>query len=302
MGHRNGATMQSGHGEDAECPAIDREFDDWQFAITNAGRNLVAVLRAYFDESERDDLGYLVIAGCLFAGPQLRKFRRQWLRLFAPHGGACHMKDLFAGRGAFEGMPRGEREKLADRAGELVRGRIEHAVGVVVNRQDFSDPTRFPEFPMKKPYAAGCYAASVLMAGWLKQQGRNEGIHYVFESGYTKGGRAEADDHLSVESDFMRWVSRYAGHSFVPKSEAIWLQAADRTAWEMGRHILRQSRNLSETVAARPFLKRLEQTGKLTPFFVRPEELSAMLETADFKSDLQRDYSRFLELTRQPPR
>jgi hypothetical protein len=66
---------------------------------------MLAVLEAYFDESLRPT-GIFCVAGFAFAKPQVRKFNKEWQRLFASYGGFCHMTDLHARKKQFEGHRR----------------------------------------------------------------------------------------------------------------------------------------------------------------------------------------------------
>ena len=56
------------------------------------------MLRAYFDESEREG-GTFCVAGYAFAPQQAKKFSKEWSRLFADYPGGMHMRDLTHRRG-----------------------------------------------------------------------------------------------------------------------------------------------------------------------------------------------------------
>ncbi len=282
----------------------EEDFRGWFYVFTNDGRDRVAVLRAFFDESEREDPSYLVVAGCLFAGPQLRKFRREWERLFAPYGGTCRMVDLFAGKRQFEGLAIRRREWIEQKAGEIIRDRVEHAVAILTYTKDYKDGGSNLE--LKSPYAVCCTCAVITFGEWLEKHGRgDERIDYVFEDGYTRGGRSEAKEFmLGMTSDFMRNVYRYAGCSFKPKSDAMWLQSADVVAWQGGRHLLQRWREMrtkieegvhSPPLPIRPALEKLDASGKLTMRIYDIDDLNRYQDALGTPEQQQQDYENALK-------
>ena len=61
-------------------------------------------------------------------------------------------------------------------------------------------------------------------------------VAYVFEAGHP----FQADAHKLIESytryPQLKSIYHHEGHAFLPKSDAVWLQAADLFAWEYGKY------------------------------------------------------------------
>jgi len=93
------------------------------------GTRQVAMLEAYFDESERAS-GLLCVAGYAFASEQAKKFIKEWSRLFQRYGG-FHMKEFAHGAKRFSGCIQSERDALMRDAVKLINRRM--TVGVAVS-------------------------------------------------------------------------------------------------------------------------------------------------------------------------
>ena len=89
-------------------------------------KGIVAVLEAYFDESERVR-GIFCVAGFAFFKPQAKKLAKEWIALF-PEG--CRMSELASGNGRFRNRTKPERERLQKDAVRNINRRMTFGVAV----------------------------------------------------------------------------------------------------------------------------------------------------------------------------
>src|SRR4051794_8444734 len=95
--------------------------------ILMPSQGVVAVFEAYFDESERKS-GLFSVAGYAFTKVQAKAFNRQWSALFGSAG--CHMKELTARRGRFDGITSGQADTYIRGAVQIINRRAAYGVAV----------------------------------------------------------------------------------------------------------------------------------------------------------------------------
>ena len=80
-------------------------------------------LRFYIDDSGKNDPPVFVLGGVAFQAEQVATFEAEWIAELAspPAIPFLKMKDANAGRGAFKGVPRSERDAKLARLGEILR-------------------------------------------------------------------------------------------------------------------------------------------------------------------------------------
>jgi len=193
----------------------------------------IAVLQAYFDESERRD-GLLCVAGYSFTSTHARKFSKDFHALFQPYGG-LHMKELVSKKKAYKGISDTKRDGLIKEAVRLVTEHFSYGAAVAVNIHEFNRyaPSQVRGFGHAYPFL--CHAVMMAMVTVAKTHNDQNKIHYIFEDGHPRENEARFLVALMTSTPELKEFYRYHGYSFLPKSDAIPLQAADLLAWEVGK-------------------------------------------------------------------
>lgn len=191
-------------------------------------KELITVLRAYFDESERPS-GIFCVAGFAFQKRAARMFTKDWTELF-PDG--AHMVDLLARRKQFKNITEKERDNLVRKAVPIIKKHMEAGVVASCNVHEVRALTPRWICGYGDAYPVCVHVAMFALGDWLREKNSPERVSYVFEAGHKFA--AEAHRHMShvVQAPEMREAYRYHAHAFLPKTDAIPLQAADFLSWE----------------------------------------------------------------------
>lgn len=193
----------------------------------------VALLQAYFDESERPG-GLLCVAGFAFAPQQALKLAKEYRAHFGEYGG-FHMKDVVNRAKRYKGISDSLRDSLVKRAVEIVKRRFSYGVAVTVNVDEFKAEAPRWLRGFKNPYPFLCHMAMVGLAKVSTDHGDASPITYFFEAGHPHESEAHDFVAIATMTDELRSFYRYSGSAFLPKAQAVPLQAADLLAWEMGK-------------------------------------------------------------------
>ena len=209
------------------------EFDQIVDILLPGTGGSLAVLQAYFDESEQ--AGIFSVAGFVFAKPQVKKFAREWSALFDPYGFA-HMTDLHARHEQFDGIDDAEAARLCTQAVKIINKRATYgiAVGVDKNELDPLLPKHIEGFEDAYPYC--CHMAMMELGVLIGNSGSDDQVAYVFESGNQYSKEAHRLMSKTDVSPELKSAYRHHSHAFVPKECAVPLQAADLLAWEYARY------------------------------------------------------------------
>lgn len=191
-------------------------------------KGAAAVLEAFFDESERSG-GTFCVAGYAFAKPQAKKFAKEWRRLF-PRG--FHTVDFVHGRGVFSDSTQQERDALLREAVKTINTR--RTVGVAVSCSVAEVQQHSPKFVrgFSHAYPICCHIAMTTLGAYLDEKHDLEEVVYTFEAGHQYEAEAREFIKNAVRSPEAKRSYRHIGDSFLPKSEAVPLEAADLLAWE----------------------------------------------------------------------
>ncbi len=191
-------------------------------------------LQAYFDESERQD-GTFCVAGYAFSEPQAEKFVKQWSELFAGIKGGLHMVDLVHGVRAFNDVPPEERNSLIVEAVKIINSRISVGIAVSCNLAEVKQHSPKWIRGFGHAYPLCCHLALTALGKYLDVKQNPEKVAYVFEAGHSHEEEARTFIANAVRCEPLRQSYRYFGDSFLPKSDAVPLQAADFLAWEWAK-------------------------------------------------------------------
>lgn len=192
------------------------------------------MLEAYFDESSRDG-GTFCVAGYVFSKRQAKKFKKEWSDLFAGFKGGCHMVDLVALSEAFEGISGTERDRLVREAVRIIKNRISYGVAVSCNVNEILKLSPRWIRGMGHAYPICCHLSMTAVGHLLEKNGVTDSVSYIFEAGHEY--EAEARDFIkgAVAVPVCKSSYRHHADAFIPKADAIPLQAADVFAWEWAK-------------------------------------------------------------------
>lgn len=193
----------------------------------------VSLLRAFFDESEREN-GLLCVAGYVFAPNQARTLAKEFLDEFEQYGG-FHMKELVHKRKGYKNISDNERSRLVQSAVNIVRERFSYGVAVTVNKHEYE--AQAPRFirGFKNAYPFLCHLAMFAVPRIAEKNGDRRPVHYVFEAGHPFEKEAMFAVGQAMQVPELKTQYRYEGHSFLSKADAVPLQAADLLAWETAK-------------------------------------------------------------------
>lgn len=215
----------------------------WAFPLSDLlpdGQGLVAVLKAYLDESgTHEDALVTAVGGYVFDATSVPYLDIEWPEILHGFGlKTFHMTDFVARKKPYDSMSEGERKELLTRLVKAIKKR--KRVGLVgsLSMSDFNDLA--PEAWRIDPLSAYTIAGVRCLRGigeWAKTSRKlSEGsIAYVFHSGARH--RSELDKAIGKLISNPRHLAllRYAGHGF--STELIpSLQAADLWVWEYVWH------------------------------------------------------------------
>ncbi|MGI0085482.1 MAG: DUF3800 domain-containing protein [Nitrososphaerales archaeon] len=221
---------------DESKPFVDDENADVGFfdeLLDYCGNRKVALLRAFFDESEREN-GLVCVAGYVFASEQARELAKEFRAEFARYGG-FHMNELIPKRRGYKNISDDERNRLIESAVNIVRERFSYGVAVTVNKHEYE--AQAPRFirGFKNAYPFLCHLAMSAVPYLAERNGDHRLVHYVFEAGHPFEPEAMFAVGQVAKVPELKTHYRYAGHSFLPKADAVPLQAADLLAWETAK-------------------------------------------------------------------
>ncbi len=194
----------------------------------------IVVLRAYFDESERES-GIFCVAGFAFASQQVKKFAKEWARLFAAYPGGLHMRDLAQRTRSFRGISKEEQQRLIVEAVEIIKRRMTAGFAVSCNAKEVQavGPQWIKGFGHAYPLC--CHLCMIAAGNLIVASGSADRVTYVFESGHSREGEARTFLRNAVLNPDVKESYLHNGDAFLPKSDAIPLQAADLLAWEWAK-------------------------------------------------------------------
>jgi hypothetical protein len=197
------------------------------------GSEAIALLQAYFDESERTS-GLLCVAGYVFAPAQARKFTKEFKAAFGDYGG-FHMADLVARRQGYKGISDSERDSLIKEAVRIVTKRFSYGVAVTVRITEYESQAAVLVRGLKGAYAFLCHMAMTSVPYLMRKHSDPGPVTYIFEAGRAHMGEAEFIVNKMSTTIETRRHYLYSGHAFLPKADAVPLQAADLLAWESAK-------------------------------------------------------------------
>ena len=192
------------------------------------------MLQAYFDESERES-GVFCIAGYAFVPQQVKKFVKEWSRLFASYPGGLHMRDLVHRTRAFKGIDQTDQRNLICEAVKIINRRITGGFAVSCNLHEVDSLSPKWMRGFSHAYPILCHLAMTSVGMLLEKIHSSDRVTYIFESGHPR--EIEARDFIrnALRSKELLESYRHSGDAFLPKADAIPLQAADLLAWEWAK-------------------------------------------------------------------
>lgn len=245
-------------------------------------KGLVAVIRAYFDDSgTHDGAPVVVMAGFVGADDQWDAFDCQWKALLAREGiSRLHMTDLSAGAGEFQGWESGRRDAVVHDFRQVIIDAGIAGIGHSVSRPDWdrhvTGHARALLGPAEQHLASFCIHDSV---DYAKSKHPGEPLAVIFDS-----GMAAWDDmmnaariHLfagSQDSSPLVSVTPAVNVAFTP------LQAADMLAWETYKYAQEWIATDGKAVHRPHFLRMLEKA-PIDGGFASPRVIQKMVKSGD---------------------
>ncbi len=246
--------------------ATDDDFDPIEMLFPPCGSGFVMALRAYFDASVREPSNLICVAGVAFGLQSAKKANSEWQSLFKNK--ICHMTDLHARRGEFEGISREEASSYLVEAVKIIKSHMAFAGIASFDMNELkehlpSDAVRKHAKKMKMgfetPYALACHAAMFSLA-----YNTTNSIHYVFELG-DKGqpGAKKYLEFIGEQEGPIAEAYRVGSLAYAKKESAhLLLGASDILAWEWGKDVERAKKNsgsdmrrsLAEILSNKPVL------------------------------------------------
>lgn len=247
-------------------PAL-RRVTDYTDHCFPTGEGVLAVLRAFFDESMRTEGDApLCVGGYLFTPSRYKRFAERWAREVLRQGPVrfshFHMTDLCAGRGEYDGLSIAARVQILERACDIIGHYARGGIAVSLDQAEFEREAP-PDWPVFRGsvYSSACSLALQVTAHWLATQRLPLAVLYVFERGHRF--QSEADDIMSAIAgdDPARALCRYRQHVFEDKRDEPALQAADLLVWTITKATIADGQTPR---AFRPFLPEVTRLAHLT--------------------------------------
>jgi hypothetical protein len=210
----------------------NREFlDDFLIAMPHfAGR--IAMISAFFDESETADKSVFVVAGVLFDREGLETFTREWQRRTAALPGPYRTSHCATGRGAFSHAPWDKEScnKFMRGTAELIRDTYTAAMAVTIEPATVTaiwnaNPKNREAFP--GPYSLGVLECLHIASKWAERTEYDGEIDYLFESGAPGEPQAAAILARVAQNEELKARFRLGGRHFVSKDRAAALERDD---------------------------------------------------------------------------
>jgi hypothetical protein len=223
------------------CDSVAEDPDEFLQAllddVAREDSDIVAFIKAYFDESDRSNAGgcdIFAVAGVAFTRNRAEGFAAAWRKVFGPLGG-FHMRDLAHRTRNFEHLSKAETGDLLKKAVSIVNRYRLVVVACSCRVSDFEALSRVKFHGFNSPYAICAESCMIQLGSWLKAKRYPSRVAYFFETGHRHASDATHLLSRVSEDPSIKQAYRYRSHSFVDKQDAIALQAADLVAWEYAK-------------------------------------------------------------------
>jgi hypothetical protein len=200
------------------------------------GAEYVMMIHAFFDESGTDTGSSVVcVAGYVFETEQVVRFNVEWQEVLDQFGlKFFHMVDCAHGTGEFAGRGKKERIEIEARCIGIIKRRALFGLVASVAESDYM------EIAAGRHGLGGAYVICLQwcitgVAAWVEKHEIQGSIAYFFEAGHALQSIANAAMNDLSMRPVIKEASLYNSHTFIPKSGALALQAADLLAWQWHR-------------------------------------------------------------------
>jgi hypothetical protein len=205
----------------------------------------LVVIRAYADESEKNDLGVFTVAGYCFTPGACGPFERQWRRVLNSRSlSEFKMSDLIAGRGEFKGWSREARTSLYRQLTKIIYTYAQFGIGQSIDTELLNRLA--PKF---NPYII---ATTLFCIAVMYHVHKGEPVSYILDEGRKGWGMLKSSfdyvmDHPErFENSGFRIQSYFRVNSKdVPQSQAADMLAW-RVAWEAVKDLKRPMSSLTD--------------------------------------------------------
>jgi hypothetical protein len=222
------------------------EFDEFIDATFPWEDGKVVMLKSYFDASSRSDTGVFCVAGVAFGIDRAKKFEREMRSLFGQR--RCHMTDMSARKGEFEGVPPEQTDRLCRAAISAIVG---NATAIAVVSCDVSEVEKYRPREtthhsepladsMRSAYNC-CLHWSMTVMGRMLATEPPQRVQYWFETGdlFQDAARRFLATINHPHALPLRQGYAYGSDVFAAKADVVSFDAADIVAWEWRKHVER---------------------------------------------------------------
>jgi len=145
------------------------------------------------------------------------------------------MRDLTQRTRSFRGIGREEQQRLIVEAVRIIKKRMTAGFAVSCNAKEVQQigPKWIKGFGHAYPLC--CHLSMTAVGKFLRGSGSADRVTYVFESGHPREAEAKAFMRHVILNPDVKESYRHSGDAFLPKSDAVPLQAADLLAWEWAK-------------------------------------------------------------------
>jgi hypothetical protein len=208
--------------------------------------DVVAVMEAYFDESDSDDRHALLsVSGYIFTKDQCLQLDQEWADILAEAGKPgpplpyFRMSACAHGRKPFDKVGKQGCDKAARRAINVIRSHMSYGFSASISQKDYA--LWLPPDIRASAYTWCCHTVLLGIRIWADRVGFYDDIAYFFEAGHAHQSEANGVMNRVFRDDRYRKAYRYGGHAFVPKEKNRPVQTADVLAWH---HVQEEKRRL----------------------------------------------------------
>lgn len=193
----------------------------------------LAVLEAYFDESERES-GTFCVAGLMFTKLNAVRFSKAWSAAVGSR--TFHAVDVIHRKEEFSDFTRDDSDALLRRLAPIVNQRRALSIAVTCNLKEVERLKPQSMSATVFAYALCAHFAMSHVGHWVRANSPKNRVAYMFENG--REGEAAANLLISayLNDRGARDQTRYRSHTFQPKEDSVLLQGADLMAWEWAKY------------------------------------------------------------------
>lgn len=194
--------------------------------------DVVAMVEAYFDESESDDTStFLSVSGYIFEKERCLSLDADWKRILDKYELPFFRMSACAHNAPpFDKLSPGQCDDAARLCIKTIKENMAYGCSASVRQKDYAE-----WMPKKNTvgtaYVWCCWMSLAGVRKWAENTGFDGRVAYFFEAGHKHQRQANGVMNRIFKDERFRSQYRYGSHAFVPKETNRPVQAADILAW-----------------------------------------------------------------------